>query len=26
MNYLMSAVDRVRSWTDEEYGQNLGVF
>ena len=26
MNYLMSAVDRVRSWTDEEYGANLGVF
>lgn len=26
MNYLQSAVDRVRSWTDEEYGQNLGVF
>jgi hypothetical protein len=26
MNYLQSAVDRVRSWTDEEYGQNLGSF
>lgn len=26
MNYLMSAVDRVRSWTDEEYGANLGTF
>jgi hypothetical protein len=26
MNYLLSAVERVRSWTDEEYGQNLGVF
>ena len=26
MNYLQSAVDRVRSWSDEEYGQNLGVF
>ena len=26
MNYLLSAVERVRGWTDEEYGQNLGVF
>jgi hypothetical protein len=26
MNQLQSAVDRVRSWSDEEYGQNLGVF
>lgn len=26
MNYLMSAVDRVRSWTDEEYGQSLSAF
>ena len=26
MNYLMSAVDRVRSWSDEEYGQSLSTF
>lgn len=26
MNYLLSAVDRVRSWNDEEYGQSLSAF